>query len=420
MGNVSSSNNKVDVPIRDSTSSVGTSSSPSILSTDKTDIASDQDTKVASPKESACPMKRKNGSLTQNNEGACPVKSYKHPHVYNVYSQKLDPSNNMPAIPNQQDAPSQSETLSKERVPSTIPKAGTDNQTWVYPSPQMFWNALVRKQKTEGASESDMNTVISIHNNMNETTWRQVLAWEALHPVSNDDLKPKLLRFLGRPFDLSPKARLKTWIGGHIAPFDRHDWIVDRGGKEVRYVIDYYHDESAVDIDQTPKHLKDIQSMKSIKVDVRPALDSLESIWDRLVKMPLEQYKQERTPSSSSSSSRDEVVRYDPPPFFPSKKMVIAQVEESKARVRIQEQWQEITSRCHGHKEKLRACSSEDECRAASVVLQKCTASVVCPSIVAAFDASIKVASNATQIESCYSDMTKCLQDFETDSRKNL
>ena len=27
---------------------------------------------------------------------------------------------------------------------------------------------------------------------------------------------------------------------GYQLPFDRHDWIVDRAGKEVRYVIDYY------------------------------------------------------------------------------------------------------------------------------------------------------------------------------------
>ena len=38
-----------------------------------------------------------------------------------------------------------------------------------------FWNALVRKGKTDGASEEDMDTVIAVHNNMNETTWRQVI-----------------------------------------------------------------------------------------------------------------------------------------------------------------------------------------------------------------------------------------------------
>ncbi len=31
-------------------------------------------------------------------------------------------------------------------------------------------------------------------------------------------------------------------------PFDRHDWIVERCGKEVRYIIDYY-DGGAVDPD---------------------------------------------------------------------------------------------------------------------------------------------------------------------------
>ena len=32
----------------------------------------------------------------------------------------------------------------------------------------------MRKGKTDGASEEDMDTVIAVHNNMNETTWQQV------------------------------------------------------------------------------------------------------------------------------------------------------------------------------------------------------------------------------------------------------
>lgn len=31
--------------------------------------------------------------------------------------------------------------------------------------------------------EKDMDTVVAIHNNMNENTWAQLLAWEKLHPV---------------------------------------------------------------------------------------------------------------------------------------------------------------------------------------------------------------------------------------------
>lgn len=53
----------------------------------------------------------------------------------------------------------------------------------------------------------------------------------------------------------------------HELPFDRHDWIVDRCGKEVRYVIDYY------DGGQGSSHTV---------LDVRPAFDTLEAVWDRM------------------------------------------------------------------------------------------------------------------------------------------
>lgn len=53
-------------------------------------------------------------------------------------------------------------------------------------------------------------------------------------------------------------------------PFDRHDWIVDRCGKDVRYIIDYY--DGGVGHRRQPVAL----------LDVRPALDSFESVWDRM------------------------------------------------------------------------------------------------------------------------------------------
>ena len=53
-------------------------------------------------------------------------------------------------------------------------------------------------------------------------------------------------------------------------PFDRHDWIVDRCGKDVRYVIDYY-DGGSVD-----------PAFKFALLDVRPAMDSVENVWDRM------------------------------------------------------------------------------------------------------------------------------------------
>jgi cytochrome c heme-lyase len=158
---------------------------------------------------------------------------------------------------------------------------GTES-TWQYPSPQMFYNALVRKNKVEGALPEDMESVVAIHNNMNENTWKQVMYWEELHqglgPTRAKELKksylrnmipflfspervrgeePKLLKFIGRPHDLSPLARFKHYIFNHPLPFDRHDWTVDRGGTLVRYIIDYYHDEAAIEQDVKPRGLHD-------------------------------------------------------------------------------------------------------------------------------------------------------------------
>lgn len=97
--------------------------------------------------------------------------------VYNVYSQEIDPTNMMPPA-NQEPAPGQQVPLSKERVVSNIPKGGTEG-TWLYPSPQMFWNSLVRKGKTDGVQENDIDVVVAIHNEMNERTWQQVVHWES-------------------------------------------------------------------------------------------------------------------------------------------------------------------------------------------------------------------------------------------------
>lgn len=270
----------------------------------------------------------------------------------------------------------------------------------------------MRKDKTEGVSEKDMDTVIAIHNNMNENTWQQVVEWEKL---VNDPSKAepgresKLLKFCGRPDELSPKARLKV-LFGHPAPFDRHDWTIDRGGKEVRYIIDYYHDESAVQMDKTPKNMTDAQSMQSIKVDVRPALDSPASIFARLVLMPYMQIKG--------------TTKYNPPPFFAPKVMLKA--EEGKVQ-RINQDWAEIAKKCAAKKDALAVCQSEEACRAASVALQVCTASVVCPSVAAAFvecttggDGGKKQEVDMKKAAAAFSAVVQCLELFEIDSLKMI
>lgn len=127
--------------------------------------------------------------------------------------------------------------------------------------------ALKRKGKGDDVSERDMDAVVHAHNSMNEITWREVWAWEQLHRDACGE--PRLVRFLGRPHDLSPLARVYSWFGGPL-PFDRHDWYVDRCGEEVRYVIDFYFDEDKAG------------SPDAFDIVVRPALDSPGAALDRM------------------------------------------------------------------------------------------------------------------------------------------
>ena len=60
------------------------------------------------------------------------------------------------------------------------------------------------------------------------------------------------------------------YIFSYELPFDRHDWIVDRCGKDVRYVIDYY-DGGYPD-----------ENYKFAILDVRPAFDSPQNVFDRM------------------------------------------------------------------------------------------------------------------------------------------
>mmetsp|Transcript_15969 Transcript_15969/g.47343 ORF Transcript_15969/g.47343 Transcript_15969/m.47343 type:complete len:164 (-) Transcript_15969:933-1424(-) len=125
-------------------------------------------------------------SPVQEADSACPVPAeYRNPAVYNVYGQRvddqsvagrnplralqngevLDPRNNMPLEPNQLPCPGQRKPLVTERVASTIPKGGT-NATWLFPSPQMVFNALRRKGKGEDVTEDDMESFVHAHNGM--------------------------------------------------------------------------------------------------------------------------------------------------------------------------------------------------------------------------------------------------------------
>ena len=80
--------------------------------------------------------------------------------------------------------PDQPFDLSKKRQVSSIPRGGTEADKWVYPSEQMFFNAMIRKGwsfKDKDLKPEDMKHIITIHNKNNEDAWQEILKWEALH-----------------------------------------------------------------------------------------------------------------------------------------------------------------------------------------------------------------------------------------------
>uniref|UniRef100_A0A3B5KQY0 Holocytochrome c-type synthase n=1 Tax=Xiphophorus couchianus TaxID=32473 RepID=A0A3B5KQY0_9TELE len=172
--------------------------------------------------------------------------------------------------PNQTPAPDQPFKLSVSREESNIPRHGAE-KNWVYPSEQMFWNAMLRKGwrwRDDDLAPHDMTDIIKIHNQNNEQAWQEILKWEALH-ARECPCGPTLKRFGGKAKEFSPRARVRHWMGYEL-PFDRHDWIIDRCGKEVRYVIDYYDGEL------------NRENYQFSILDVRPAFDSLDAVWDRM------------------------------------------------------------------------------------------------------------------------------------------
>jgi cytochrome c heme-lyase len=152
---------------------------------------------------------------------------------------------------------SKSSILKSDYTPSHQPG---DEKVWVYPSEQQYFNAM--KRKGYNPQESDVPVILTIHNMVNEQGWSKIREWE----LYSGNSEPKLKKFMGRPQDISPKARILNFLG-YSLPFDRHDWIVDRNGEDVRYVIDFYRGAA--------KH-----SPISIYLDVRPAIDNVPSLFN--------------------------------------------------------------------------------------------------------------------------------------------
>lgn len=100
------------------------------------------------------------GQVTE--EAKCPVENKEsHP--------MLNPNNQMPLNPEQAHS-----TLATDRATSSIPM-GEKAGNWIYPSEAMFFNAM--KRKNWDPQESDMSSIIPIHNAVNEKCWEEILKW---------------------------------------------------------------------------------------------------------------------------------------------------------------------------------------------------------------------------------------------------
>jgi cytochrome c heme-lyase len=241
---------------------------------------------------------------------------------------KLNPLNYMFSSISQERAPQQTVDLSVDRETSSIPR-GDSQGNWEYPSAQQMYNAMLRKGYTDTPQDA-VESMVAVHNFLNEGAWNEIVGWErtfakGLGPgwercrrgeenlnweLMKDEMtgnvdqasEPRLIRFQGRPKELTPKARIFQALGWvypakfeyvlptqvfrkHLLtcftfstppPFDRHDWFVQRqtpsGPKEVRYVIDYYSGDPEPNGEPV------------FYLDIRPALDSPTAAVERLMR----------------------------------------------------------------------------------------------------------------------------------------
>ncbi len=129
-------------------------------------------------------------------------------------------------------APNQSVALPTSREESTIPK-GAGSGNWEYPSPQQMYNALLRKGYID-TDATAVESMVAVHNFLNEGAWAEIVQWERLfgrglargwevcrrgednvpetlgrlEAQEGGETKPTLVRFQGRPTDMTPKAAM--------------------------------------------------------------------------------------------------------------------------------------------------------------------------------------------------------------------
>ncbi|EEA24606.1 holocytochrome c synthase [Talaromyces marneffei ATCC 18224] len=265
------------------------------------------------PTPSACPVKRSPNSPFFVPPAENQPQQQEQPAQATSGKSRINPLNYMFSFISQERAPSQTVDLPVEREISSIPRADNSHEKWEYPSPQQMYNAMLRKGYTDTPQDA-VESMVAVHNFLNEGAWAEIVEWEQIfakgltsgwekcrkgnenlamelakerwlseHGSEEEQPQPSLVRFQGRPQELSPKARFMQTLGwlypakfGTEPPFDRHDWYITRqtpsGPKEVRYVIDYYSGPP------------EPSGEPVFFLDIRPAVDTPTAAVERLMR----------------------------------------------------------------------------------------------------------------------------------------
>lgn len=139
----------------------------------------------------------------------------------------------------QERAPNQTVDLGVDRELSSIPR-GDSEGNWEYPSPQQMYNAMLRKGHTD-TPQDVVESMVAVHNFLNEGAWNEIVGWERTFAKGlgsgwekcrrgeenlgfelmkeelmgrvDEATEPRLIRFQGRPKELSPKAQIFQALG---------------------------------------------------------------------------------------------------------------------------------------------------------------------------------------------------------------
>lgn len=194
------------------------------------------------PEQNACPVMSTDSPFNAPNPPSPQHQQLQQQQESSTLS-KLNPLNYMFSSISQDRAPDQTVDLPVEREISSIPR-GDSQGNWEYPSPQQMYNAMLRKGYTDTPQDA-VESMVAVHNFLNEGAWDEIVSWERIfgrglkrgwetckrgeENIAMDALReevlgssdndhegveePRLLRFQGRPKELTPKAQMLQALG---------------------------------------------------------------------------------------------------------------------------------------------------------------------------------------------------------------